>query len=41
MSLEDEVGTTDLIAACTWGGLAGDVAVTKGNALFPRLGGKK
>ena len=41
MSLEDEVGTTDLIAACTWGGLASEVAVTKGNALFPRLGGKK
>jgi methionyl-tRNA synthetase len=40
MSLEDEADTRDLAAACAWGGLKGDVAVTKGDALFPRLGGK-
>ena len=40
MSLEDEAGTEDLAAACAWGGLHGGVAVTKGDALFPRLGGK-
>ena len=37
MSLEDEIGTTDLVGACAWGGLKGGVTVTKGNALFPRL----
>ena len=41
MSLDAEVGSEDLVAACTWGGLAADVPVTKGDALFPRLGGKK
>ena len=41
MSLEDEVATSDLLAVCKWGGLKGGVDVTKGNALFPRLGGKK
>jgi methionyl-tRNA synthetase len=40
MSLEDEAGTTDLAAACVWGGLKGDVPVTKGDALFPRLQSK-
>ncbi|MBQ9005253.1 MAG: methionine--tRNA ligase, partial [Atopobiaceae bacterium] len=37
MSLEDEADTADLRAACAWGGLKGDVPVTKGDALFPRL----
>lgn len=37
MSLEDEVSTHDLKASCTWGGLESDVAVSKGDALFPRL----
>jgi methionyl-tRNA synthetase len=41
MSLEAEADTTDLSAACAWGGLVGGVPVTKGSALFPRLGGKK
>ena len=41
MSHEDEVGSTELVAICQWGGLAGGVPVSKGNALFPRLGGKK
>ena len=41
MSLEVEVATDDLRAACAWGGLAGGVAVTKGDALFPRLDTKK
>ena len=40
MSLEDEAGTTDLAAVCTWGGLVGDASVTKGSALFPRLQSK-
>ena len=40
MSLEDEAGTEDLAAACAWGGIKGGVTVTKGDALFPRLGGK-
>ena len=34
MSLGDEAGTDDLAAACAWGGLAGGVEVTKGDALF-------
>jgi len=37
MSLEDEAGTDDLVGICAWGGLKGDVPVTKGDALFPRL----
>ena len=37
MSLEAEVDTCDLAAACEWGGIAGGVEVTKGDALFPRL----
>ena len=41
MSLEGEADSTDLLAVCQWGGLAGGVPVTKGSALFPRLGGKK
>ena len=41
MSLAGEAGTDDLRAACAWGGLAGGVAVTKGDALFPRLDTKK
>ena len=41
MSLEDEAATDDLRAACSWGGLSGGVAVTKGDALFPRLDTKK
>ncbi len=41
MSLGDEAGTDDLAAACAWGGLAGGVEVTKGDALFPRLDTKK
>jgi methionyl-tRNA synthetase len=41
LSLADEVGCEDLAAACAWGGLKGGVAVTKGDALFPRLASKK
>ncbi|MBM6774975.1 methionine--tRNA ligase [Olsenella profusa] len=41
MSLEEEAATDDLRAACAWGGLAGGVDVTKGDALFPRLDTKK
>ena len=41
MSLEEEVNTHDLAAACAWGGLAGSVEVTKGEALFPRLATEK
>ena len=41
MSLEAEAGTDDLVSACAWGGLAGGVPVTKGDALFPRLQPKK
>ena len=37
MSLEAEVDTSDLAAVCEWGGIAGGVEVTKGDALFPRL----
>ncbi len=40
MSLEGEADTRDLAAACAWGGLKGGVEVTKGDALFPRLGSK-
>ena len=40
MSLEDEAGTDDLVAACAWGGLKAGVPVTKGDALFPRLASK-
>ena len=41
MSLEAEAATDDLAGACAWGGLAGGVSVTKGDALFPRLDTKK
>ena len=41
MSLEQEVDTEDLAAQCVWGGLASGVAVTKGEALFPRLATEK
>ena len=41
MSLADEADTDDLAAACEWGGLAGGVEVTKGDALFPRLASEK
>ena len=37
MSLADEANTCDLAGVCRWGGLAGGVPVTKGDALFPRL----
>ena len=37
ISCEAEVECDDLAAACVWGGLTGDVPVTKGEALFPRL----
>ncbi len=37
LSLEDQVETRDLRAACAWGGLVGGAGVTKGDALFPRL----
>ena len=37
MSLADEANTCDLAGVCQWGGLAGGVPVTKGDALFPRL----
>ncbi len=38
MSLANEAKVDNLAAACAWGGLEGDVAVSKGDALFPRLG---
>ncbi len=41
MSLADEADTQDLEACCQWGGLAGGVPVTKGDALFPRLQSQK
>ena len=41
MSLADEAATDDLAAVCEWGGLAGGVPVTKGDALFPRLASEK
>ena len=41
MSLAEEAGTGDLARACEWGGLAGGVEVTKGDALFPRLASEK
>ena len=41
MSLADEAGTDELARACEWGGLAGGVEVTKGDALFPRLASEK
>ena len=41
MSLADEADTRDLEACCAWGGLAGGVPVTKGDALFPRLQSQK
>ena len=41
MPLGDEVACTDLVSACEWGGLKAGMPVTKGDALFPRLGGKK
>ena len=37
ISCADEAGCDDLVAACTWGGLAGGAPVEKGEALFPRL----
>ncbi len=40
MSLADEALTDDLVGICAWGGLAGGVPVTKGDALFPRLQSK-
>ena len=41
MSLAGEADTCDLAGACEWGGLAGGVEVTKGDALFPRLASDK
>jgi methionyl-tRNA synthetase len=41
LSLESEIDTDDLKGVCAWGGLKGGVAVTKGDALFPRLQNKK
>ena len=41
MSLADEAGADGLARACEWGGLAGGVEVTKGDALFPRLASEK
>jgi methionyl-tRNA synthetase len=38
LSLEDQIDCDDLADACRWGGLASGVPVTKGSALFPRLG---
>ena len=40
MGAADELDGNDLSAACEWGQLVGGVAVTKGDALFPRLGAK-
>ncbi len=37
LSLEGEIGADDLAAACAWGQIPGDLPVTKGDALFPRL----
>ncbi|WP_077597525.1 methionine--tRNA ligase [Olsenella urininfantis] len=41
MNHADEADTTDLAAACVWGQLRSAVEVTKGDALFPRLGSGK
>ncbi|WP_028263891.1 methionine--tRNA ligase [Atopobium fossor] len=41
MSLDDQIACNSLSEACTWGGIASEVAVTKGDALFPRLAAKK
>ena len=41
MSLEDQIACDNLSQACVWGGIAANVAVTKGDALFPRLAAKK
>ncbi|MFC2705561.1 MAG: methionine--tRNA ligase [Olsenella profusa] len=41
MDLAAEVDSDDLAAACAWGQIKGGVEVTKGAALFPRLGGKR
>ncbi|MCI1666155.1 MAG: methionine--tRNA ligase [Atopobiaceae bacterium] len=38
ISCEGEIGSTDLATACEWGAIPQDVPVTKGDALFPRLG---
>ena len=40
MSCDDEIGCSDLAAACEWGQLPQGVPVTKGEALFPRLATK-
>lgn len=37
LSLDDELASMNLLDACRWGGLAGAVPVSKGDALFPRL----
>lgn len=37
ISCEAEVAGDDLPGVCAWGGLVGDVPVTKGDPLFPRL----
>ncbi len=41
LSLAEEAETTDLAAACAWGGLTGGAPVAKGAPLFPRLAQKK
>lgn len=41
MSLENQITCDNLSQACMWGGIVGNVAVTKGDALFPRLAAKK
>ena len=42
MSLgEDEIASCALEKDCTWGKLSGGLAVTKGEALFPRLASTK
>ena len=37
ISCEAEVASDDLAGVCAWGGLVGDVPVSKGDPLFPRL----
>ena len=41
MSLEEQIVCDNLVQACAWGGLVGEVVITKGDALFPRIAAKK
>ncbi len=41
LSLSEEIGSDDLRSACKWGQISSGLAVTKGDALFPRLSTNK